>query len=115
MRVTQWYGEGSPYKRENNGDYQHLVNRISEILEEEIQKDPQLGEADFGSIFSYPQAGKVFERPYKFSIGRTTIQRTTQSIGKLAEVFLEEKLNVEKTPNKEQPCPYLWPAKKTRK
>ena len=28
-------------------DYQQIVNRISEILEEEIKKDPQLGEADF--------------------------------------------------------------------
>ena len=59
-------------------------------------------------MFSYPRAEKVFERHYKFSIGRTTIQRTTQRIGKRAEVFLEEKLNVEKTPHKAQSCPYLW-------
>ncbi|GEM_PF-3229713 len=49
--------------------------------------------SDFGSEFSYEKSNRIFERQYGQIFGRTSILSLTQSAGKEAEIFLEEKFS----------------------
>lgn len=47
---------------------------------------------DFGSEHSFDEAAIIFERHYKFKISDATIRRITESIGEIAEQFIQNKL-----------------------
>ncbi|MGZ6330701.1 MAG: hypothetical protein ACXWM7_06830 [Parachlamydiaceae bacterium] len=46
---------------------------------------------DFGSDHSFEEAAATFERHYKFSISESTVRRITESTGRKAEQFIQEK------------------------
>lgn len=47
---------------------------------------------DFGSDHSFEEAAATFERHYKFPISDSTVRRITESTGKEAEQFIQDKL-----------------------
>lgn len=47
---------------------------------------------DFGSDHAFEEAAAIFERHYKFAISKSTVRRITESTGREAEQFIQEKL-----------------------
>ena len=57
---------------------------------------------DFGSDHSFEEAAATFERHYKFPISDSTVRRITESTGKEAEQFIQDKLAAYEAANEVQ-------------
>jgi len=57
---------------------------------------------DFGSDHSFEEAAAIFERHYKFPISESTVRRITESTGREAEQFIQDKLAAYEEADEEQ-------------